>query len=91
MKYLKDNMRCNLFPSQFSNSCRDFTPSGPPEPSSLSEIFLCSYLDMALAMYSVLYGKNPETKDKQNLNSNVLCSVLWSEVTRIRHLTNNDL
>jgi len=91
MKYLKDNRRYNLFPSQFSKSCCDFTPSGPPEPSSLSEIFLRAYLDMTLAMYSVLYGKKHETKDKQNLNSNVLCSVLWSEVTRIWHLTNNDL
>jgi hypothetical protein len=50
--------------------------AGPPEQSSLSEIFLLAYLDMTLAVYSVLYGKKHETKDKQNLNSNVLCSVL---------------
>ena len=84
-------MRYNLSPSQFSNSCCDFTPSGPPGPSSLNEIFLRAYLDMTLAMYSVLYGKKHETKDKQNLNSSVLCSVLRSEVIRIWHLTNNDL
>ena len=76
MKYLKENKRRNLFPSQFSNSCRDFTRSGPPEPSSLSEISLRAYLDMTLAVYSVLYGKKHETKDKQNLNSSVLCLVL---------------
>jgi len=53
MKYLKDNRRYNLFPSQFSKSCCDFTSSGPPEPSSLSEIFLRAYLYMSYVQCAV--------------------------------------
>jgi hypothetical protein len=60
MKYLKEYRRYNLFPSQFSNSRCDFTPSDPPEPPSLNEIFLPAYLDMTLAIYSVKKKKKHE-------------------------------